>query len=105
MYAIIQDGGKQYKVSEGDVIDVERRDLPKGTTEVQFDQVLLTSDEDGDVKIGTPVVPGARVTAAVEAEVKGQKIDIVTWRRRKSSMTRKGHRQKYLRVKITGIES
>ena len=105
MYAIIQDGGKQYKVSEGDVIEVERKDLPEDAKEVTFQDVLLTSDEDGDVTVGTPLVAGASVTAEIEGEVKGKKIDIIMLRRRKSSMTRKGHRQRYLRVKITDIKA
>ncbi len=105
MYAIIQDGGKQYKVSEGDVIEVERKDLPEDAKEVTFDNVLLASDENGDVKIGTPQVGSATVIAAIEGEVKGKKIDMIKFRRRQASMTRKGHRQRYLRVKITEIKA
>ena len=105
MYAIIEDGGKQYTVSEGDVIEVEVKDRPEDAKEVTFENVLLTSDEDGDVKVGAPVVDGASVTAEIEGEVKGKKIDIIMLRRRKSSMTRKGHRQRFLRVKITDIKA
>jgi len=104
MYAIIEDGGKQYKVAEGDVIEIERRDLPDGAAELTFDRVLLTSNEVDDVKIGAPLLDGAAVTAEIEGEVKGPKIDITVYRKRKASMTRKGHRQKYLRVRITEIK-
>ena len=103
MYAIIEDSGQQFRVSEGDVVDVDLRELPDKATEVQFDRVLLISGDDS-VKVGTPLVEGAKVTAAiVDPLAKGPKIHHYYWRRRKGSRRKTGHRQKYLRVKITGI--
>lgn len=105
MYAIIEDSGQQFKVSEGDVVDVDLRELADDATEVEFDRVLLVSSED-DVKIGTPLVDGAKVTASVvDPLAKGPKVHSYYWRRRKASRHKTGHRQKYLRVKITGIVS
>lgn len=103
MYAIIEDSGQQFRVSEGDVVDVDLRELPDEATEVQFDRVLLISSDDA-VKVGTPLVDGAKVTAAIlDPLVKGPKVHNYTWRRRKGSRRKIGHRQKYLRVQITGI--
>ena len=103
MYAIIEDSGQQFRVSEGDVVDVDLRELPDEATEVEFDRVLLIS-ADGDIKIGTPLLDGAKVTAEiVDPLAKGPKIHVYHWRRRKGSRRKTGHRQKYLRVKITGI--
>ena len=103
MYAIIEDSGQQFRVSEGDVVDVDLRELPDEATEVQFDRVLLISADDS-VKVGTPLVDGAKVTATiVDPLAKGPKVYNYYWRRRKGSRRKTGHRQKYLRVKITGI--
>ncbi len=104
MYAIIEDSGAQYKVSEGQIIDVDLRAVLEGTDVIEFDRVLLVG-EGTDVKIGTPIVEGAKVTAKVKGEIKGPKIDVVHFIRRKGHLTRKGHRQKYLRVKIEQITS
>ena len=105
MYAVIEDSGQQFRVCQGDVLDVDLRDLADDATEVTFDRVLLVSDED-DVKIGTPLVTGAKVTAeVVDPEFKGKKVYIHRLRRRKASRTKTGHRQKYLRVRITGIDA
>ena len=103
MYAIVEDSGQQFRVREGDEIDVDLRALDEAASEVEFDRVLLVSDE-GKVKVGTPLVEGAKVTAEiVDPEAKGPKLRVYHWRRRKSSRTRAGHRQKYLRVKISKI--
>ncbi len=103
MYAVIEDSGQQFRVSEGDVLDVDLHDLADQTAEVEFDRVLLVSSEDG-VKVGTPLVQGAKVIAsAVDARAKGLKLHIYHWRRRKASRSKIGHRQKYLRVRITKI--
>lgn len=103
MYAIIEDSGQQFKVSEGDVIRVDLRDLPEDARQVTFDRVLLVGDE-GAGKIGTPLVAGAKVTAdIVEALAKGDKIDIFKYRRRKGYRRRIGHRQKYVEVRIAKI--
>lgn len=103
MYAIIEDGGRQLRVSEGDVVDVDLRDLPEGTKEVAFDRVLLVSDQ-GQVQVGTPLVGGAKVVAEVVAQqVKGEKLYVHKFRRRKGYRRKTGHRQKYLRVRVTKI--
>ena len=103
MYAIIEDSGQQFRVCEGDVLDVDLRDLAEEASEIQFDRVLLISEE-GKVKVGTPVVKGAKVVAEiVEPQAKGPKLHVYRWRRRKASRTKMGHRQKYGRVRISKI--
>ena len=103
MYAIIEDSGRQFRISEGDVLDVDLRELPEQTSEVEFGRVLLISNE-GDVKVGTPLVKGAKVVAeVVDSRFKGPKLHIYRWRRRKASRTKIGHRQKYMRVRIARI--
>ena len=104
MYAIIEDSGKQFKVSEGDKIRVDLRETPEDQQQIEFDRVLLTSDESG-VSVGTPLVKGAKVVAKVDEPVKGEKLRIVKYRRRKNSSTCTGHRQKYLAVTIDQILS
>ncbi len=103
MYAVIQTGGKQYRVSEGDTIRVEKLAAEPGA-EVTFEQVLLVADGD-KIKVGTPYVAGGRVTARVEALGRGEKIRIIKFRRRKHYMKRQGHRQWFTAVKITGIQT
>mgnify|MGYP006300643139 CR=1 FL=1 len=110
MYAIIEQGGKQHKVSEGDVLNIELTDVDKDAGSIEMDKVLFVGLDEGEPKIGTPYVEGAKVTAsfessAADAVVKGPKLYPTYRRRRKSSMTRKGHRQKYLKVKIDKIEA
>jgi len=103
VYAVIEDSGQQFRVSEGDVLDVDLRDLPAEASEVEFDRVLLTSD-DNDVRVGTPLVEGAKVVAeVVEAQHKGPKLHIYHLRRRKNSRRKTGHRQRYLRVRVKQI--
>ena len=105
MYAVIEDSGRQFRVSEGDVFDVDLREGAEDAEKIVFDRVLLVSDE-GEVKVGTPLVGGAKVTAeVVAAEAKGPKIWIYRLRRRKSSRKKTGHRQKYTRVRITEIKA
>jgi large subunit ribosomal protein L21 len=103
MYAVIQTGGKQYRVEEGDRVRVEKLETPTGET-VTFDQVLLVADGD-DVKIGQPVLDGASVTGEVVEQGRGKKIKIVKFRRRKNSRRQQGHRQWFSEVKITGIKA
>lgn len=103
MYAIVEDGGKQYRVEEGDTLYIERRDLPEGTKTIEFDRVLMLGDG-ANSRIGTPWVKGASVTAALAAEVKGPKIEIIKFKRRKGYHLHKGHRQKYLKVSIAEIK-
>ncbi len=103
MYAVIEDSGQQFRICEGDILDVDLRELPEEASEVEFDRVLLISDE-GKTKVGTPLVKGAKVVAEIiDSRLKGPKLHIYRWRRRKSSRTKIGHRQKYLRVRITRI--
>lgn len=105
MYAVIESGGKQYRVSKGDVIDVEL--LPttdKQTEKVQFDRVLMLGDGD-DVKVGDPVVEGASVKATLVDRVRGPKVKVFKFKRRKGYRRTQGHRQNYLRVHIDSIQA
>ena len=101
MYAVIKSGGKQHRVTEGEVLKLEKIEAATGDT-IQFDEVLLVTDGD-NITIGTPVVEGAAVSAEVLSHGRGDKIRIIKFRRRKHSMTRQGHRQWYTEVKITDI--
>jgi large subunit ribosomal protein L21 len=103
VYAIIEDSGRQLRVSEGDVVDVDLRELDEAAKQVTFDRVLLVADA-GSVKVGTPVVKGAKVVAEIVADqVKGQKITIRKLRRRKGYRRKIGHRQRFLRVRVSKI--
>ncbi len=101
MYAIIDEGGKQFRVTSGDTIKIDRA-VEDGTTSITFDQVLLVGGE-GKPKIGAPLVSGATVTADVIGAVKGPKVRTVKHRRRKGYIKTIGHRQKYVEVKVTAI--
>lgn len=101
MYAIIATGGKQYRVSKGDVIRVEKFNAEEGQT-VNFDKVLLVGNN-GDLDVGAPYIKGGKVAAEVVAQGRGKKIDVLKFRRRKSYMRRQGHRQAYTEVRITDI--
>lgn len=103
MYAIIKTGGKQYKVAEGDVIMVEKLEANEGD-EVVFDQVL-TVVNDGDVKVGKPVVEGAKVTAKVTAQGKDKKILVFKYKAKSNYRKRQGHRQPFTKVVIEKIEA
>lgn len=105
MYAIIATGGKQYKVSKGDVVQIEKLEDAVGAV-VEFDQVLMVSDGEGkDIKIGAPLVDGAKVIGEIEDQVRADKIEIIKFRRRKHHMKRQGHRQYLTKVKIKEIKS
>ncbi len=104
MYAILEDGSKQYQVSKGDTIDIQTRAIPQGQNTIEFDRVLLLRDDKG-TQIGTPIVPGAKVIARIDLSVKGPKLKMLKFRRRKNSSTRIGHRQKFLRVTIDEIKA
>lgn len=101
MYAIIADGGRQYKVEEGQILEIDFRDVNPGD-ELVFDRVLAVSSESG-FKLGQPTIDGASVKAKVIGETKGEKVFIQKFRRRKNSKTRTGHRQKYVKVQIGSI--
>lgn len=104
MYAVIETGGKQYRVAPGDVIEVERLDeAAAGATKVQFDRVLMIRGDKG-VKIGSPLVEGATVTASSLGEARGPKVTVFKMKRRKGYRRRRGHRQDLTRVKIEKID-
>ena len=102
MYAIIVDGGRQYKVEEGQQLDLDYRDVRPGE-ELKFDRVLAVSGDQG-MKLGSPTVSGASVTAEIVGVQQGEKLSIQKLRRRKNSRRRTGHRQLYTRVRINKIE-
>ena len=101
MYAIIDSCGKQYKVSEGDVVFFEKLDAEEGKS-VSFDNVVLVSDGK-DVKIGTPYVKGAKVEGTVVAHGKGNKILVYKYKAKKNYRRTQGHRQPYTKVEIKSI--
>ncbi|WP_163558331.1 50S ribosomal protein L21 [Halomonas sp. NO4] len=103
MYAVIKSGGKQYRVQEGQTLKLEKIELPTGES-LDFDEVLLVADGD-DVKVGAPLVEGAKVSAEVVSHGRGEKVRIIKFRRRKHHMKRQGHRQWFTEVKITGISA
>ena len=102
MYAIIKTGGKQYKVAEGDILNVEKLNAEKGA-EVVFDEVLAIVN-DGEVTVGKPFINGAKVTATVEDQGKGDKILVFKYKAKANYRKRAGHRQPYTAVKISGIQ-
>lgn len=101
MYAVIESGGKQHRVVEGETLKLEKLEVATGET-LEFDKVLLVNDGK-TAKIGTPLVAGGKVTAEVIAHGRLKKVKIIKFRRRKHSMKQAGHRQWYTEVKITGI--
>lgn len=103
MYAIIKTGGKQYKVTEGASIFVEKLDVEEGTV-VTFDEVILVNDGES-TKIGTPVVKGAKVTAKVEKQGKEKKVVTFKYKPKKHSHSKYGHRQPYTKVTVEKIEA
>ena len=102
MYAIIATGGKQYKVSEGDVIKVEKLDAKVGES-FTFDQVLIVNN--GEVKVGDPTVAGASVEASVISEGRGKKVIVYRYKRKSGYHKKNGHRQSYTEVKIEKINA
>ena len=100
MYAIIATGGKQSRVSEGDVIYIEKIDAQVDST-VSFDVLLVGND--GDVKIGTPVVEGVKVEGKVVGQIRGEKIVVYKYKSKKNYRRKQGHRQPYTKVEITKI--
>src|SRR5579871_5588063 len=98
MYAIIRSGGKQYTAREGETLELERVVGKKPGDSVEFKDVLLLAKGEGDVRVGAPLVAGASVKATVVKEYKGDKIDVVHFRRKEDSMSKRGHRQVIMRV-------
>ena len=103
MYAVICTGGKQYRVSEGDVVYIEKLNVQPEET-VNFNEVVAVGKEDGMV-IGTPVVEGATVVAKAVKNGKGKKIHVFTYRSKKDSKRKLGHRQPYTKVEIVSINA
>ena len=103
MYAIIADSGTQFKVEEGQQLEVAYRDVHKGD-QITFDRVLCIGGQ-GETTIGRPVIEGAAVTAEVVGITQGPKLVIRKYKKRKDSRTKKGHRQKFLQLKIDKIEA
>jgi large subunit ribosomal protein L21 len=101
MYAVIETGGKQYRVAEGDRVRVEKLDAEAGTS-VSLDRVLMIADG-GNVRVGKPFIEGSAVTAEVAAHGRHAKVKIIKFRRRKHHMKRQGHRQSFTELRITGI--
>ena len=101
MFAVIETGGKQYKVNEGDIIFVEKLDVAEGET-VTFDCVKALSTG-SEFKVGAPTVEGATVTANVIANGKGKKIYVIKYKSKKNEKKKIGHRQPYTKVQITAI--
>ena len=103
MYAVIETGGKQYKVSEGDVIFIEKLEVAEGDS-VTFDKVLVVADGE-NVTVGAPLVSGATVTAKVEKQGKAKKIYVFKMKRKKNERKKKGHRQPFTKVTIEKINA
>jgi large subunit ribosomal protein L21 len=101
MYAVIETGGKQYRVIEGQTLKVEKLGIEPGE-KVDIDKVLMIANGD-DIKVGSPYLDGGKVTAVVKSIGRGPKIRVVKFRRRKHSATTQGHRQSYTELEITGI--
>ena len=102
MYAIIAAGGRQYRVSQGDVIYIDKVNQEENSV-ISFDVLMLGGD--GDVKVGNPVVSGAKVEGKVLAQVKGEKITVYHYKSKKNSDKKIGHRQPYTKVEITAINA
>ncbi len=105
MYAIIEDSGAQVRAAVGDELTIDLRELPENADSLTFDKVLAVGGE-GDARFGTPYLDGATVTAdIVEREFKDQKIDVIKFKRRKGYRRKQGHRQRYMKVKVTAINA
>ena len=100
MYAVIATGGKQYRVSEGDVLCIEKIEAEDGAT-VSFDVLLLSDGE--NVSIGSPMVEGAKVEAKVLGQVRGEKIVVYKYKSKKDYHRKQGHRQPYTKIEITKV--
>lgn len=101
MYAVIATGGKQYRVAKGDTIQIEKLDVEEGSS-VDFENVLMVGEGES-VKIGAPYVEGCTVKATVTSQMRGEKIEIMKFRRRKHHQKRTGHRQYLTQIEITDI--
>jgi len=104
MYAIIEDSGSQIKVSQGDEIKIDLRELDDAASSLVFDRVLMVGGE-GEPKIGQPLLAGATVEADIVEEGRDEKIRVVKFKRRKTYKRVNGHRQGYIKVKVTAINA
>ncbi len=105
MYAIIEDSGTQIKVAEGDVIDVDLRDVTEDVSSLSFDRVLMVGNQpDGAATLGKPYIEGASVSGEIVGEVKGEKLTVFKFKRRKGYRKKQGHRQNFTEVRIDGIK-
>lgn len=103
MHAVLKTGGKQYRVKEGTTLKVEKIVAEEGST-VDFGEVLMITNGD-DIKVGTPFLEGAKVTATIKSQGRHKKIKIVKFRRRKHSRTQMGHRQSFTEIQIDSISA
>ena len=103
MYAVIATGGKQYRVTEGDTLKVEKLAGEEGS-EIKLDQVLMVADGD-KIQVGTPVLDKGSVTAKIKSHGRGKKVEIVKFRRRKHHQKQMGHRQDYTEIEVTKIKA
>lgn len=104
MFAVIETGGKQYRVQKGDLIDVERLEgVSEDAPAVSFDRVLMVGGD--EVRVGAPALDGAKVTGTLLREVRGPKVIVFKFKRRKQYRRKTGHRQNYHRVRIEAIEA
>lgn len=103
MYAVFRTGGKQYRASQGDRLRVERLDAAVGDV-IDFDEVLLIG-QGADLKVGAPLVEGGKVQGKVTEQGRAKKIEVIKFKRRAHYMRKKGHRQQYTEVEITGISA
>jgi len=104
MYAVIETGGKQYRVSEGDVIRVEKLAAEAGAA-VEFDRVLMVGNDDAAPVLGAPFIEGGKVSGTVKSLGRHAKVTFFKLRRRKNFRRRGGHKQHYTEVQITGIQA
>ncbi len=103
MYAVIETGGKQYKVESGDVIYVEKLDVEENA-KVNFDKVLVVGSDDG-IKVGDPYIKGAKVAGKALKNGKGKKITVFTYKAKKNEKRKMGHRQPYTKIEIGTIKA
>jgi len=103
MYAVIKTGGKQYKVTEGQTLKVEKLPVDEGGS-FELDEVLMVADGD-DIKVGSPFINGGKVSATVQSQGRGKKIEIIKFRRRKHYRKQQGHRQSFTEIQIDSISA
>jgi large subunit ribosomal protein L21 len=104
MYAVLTTGGKQYKVKENDLIDIERISGDVGN-EVTFSEIIAVGEEGGELKAGTPTIEGATVNAEIIDQYRGKKLIVFKMKKRKGYRRKKGHRQELTRIKISAISA